>query len=209
MARKNRSKVKLFGIDVKSAVSKIKQKFLGSALQVQINLAEDFRDAVVDYIYNQEGANDYLPLSEKWQEYKAEHGLDPRFHIATSEYMGSIDVFKVKSRGYKEGYSIRVGLPDREHSEWGINLIDLGLYLEYNIVDPPRSHWRPVYRRFGNLRRRLLTDAMRRIEKDVKAEIRRIKANPTSKSGLKRKLSKLKEGPKGSVRATKRERFFK
>lgn len=212
-------KVRFFGHSLTEIVDSVKNTLFRSAGEVQTNLAEDVRDAVRNYIIRQEGAPFYKPLSEKWAEYKKDHGLDPRFHIATSEYLAAIDVYPEKSRAYKGGYAARVGLPDRTHSRWDVNLQELAKSLEFNVVKPPRSHWRPVYRRFVSLRRRVLTKALVDVEKELKAELRRLQITSLSKarnqsrfrgspSKTRSRLTGPRDGPRGSIRSNERKRYF-
>ena len=94
--------------------------------------AVDYQETVKTYIETQMGASSYEPLSRVWSEMKRIRNLDPRFHIATGEYLNSFTVHKMSMEG-------RVSC-----------LAYLGVVLEYGGVSstgqpiPPRPHQMPA-----------------------------------------------------------------
>jgi hypothetical protein len=78
-------------------------------------------------------------LSPRYVNYKKKYGLDPRFHIATGEYVNAI------SWGVSHG-KVWAGIPTRKvHSGSGKPLWLLARWLEFGTRRmPPRPVWRYV-----------------------------------------------------------------
>jgi hypothetical protein len=129
-----------------------------------IHLAEKIKRAILDQVY------DWTPLTERYEQWKEEQGLDRRILIATGSYVWNIDWHPIP-------FGVEVTVPDRAHRS-GMTYKDLGRILEYGSFDqriPPRPHWRPVIREWKNVElrtfqrkvRKLLVGAVRKDLRDL------------------------------------------
>lgn len=109
------------------------------------------KDELVQHIRS--GDLPLAPLTEKYEEYKERHGLDPRILIATSQYINSFDVRRVGTRTWE----LR---PYGSHGD--ISNEELGQLLEYgSSTMPPRPHWVYVKEKLPSAIRRRLQDEFR------------------------------------------------
>lgn len=102
--------------------------------------AEIYHKALIDNITGQKLS--WRPLTPSYLAGKGVLGLDTRVLIATGEYLGSIDIRKVKQGGDKIRYHVGVD-PDATHSG-GLNMGVLALVMEYGTADgrvPARPHY--------------------------------------------------------------------
>lgn len=112
------------------------------------------------------------PLTEKYLEWKIATGRDPRKLVSTKEYLNSIGVQRIR-RG-KTGFELRVGLPNAEHSEAGINYNYLARIHENGTrTIPARPHWGPVYRLWSRKLYERSRDYMKKIKKQIEKDLKK------------------------------------
>jgi hypothetical protein len=141
-------------------------KFRDTLRKMETELIPTVQDAIYDELNEAKEQLKFMienqslplePLSTKYQQYKSQHGLDPRILISTGEYIDSFTVTRVGNRTWilhPQGVSAK-----------GVPMEQLGTMLEHGTADmPARPHWLFI-------NETLRQDVVKRIQKDIKGTL--------------------------------------
>jgi len=168
---------------VKNWVLSLSEKFFGWGGDIAKEEAERFAEMVRQAVYSQRYK--WVPLSQKYLEWKRRTGRDSRILVATREYVESIRIVRNEVGSWHESEKVvfyEVGLPDIIHLESGLPIRKLAAIHEFGVPSrriPARPLWRPVWEEFKgtskekiikHMKMRVFDDATK-LREDLKAAL--------------------------------------
>lgn len=183
---------RMYGAPTKKELDRIGKAITKDPLKVSFQILSLEATKLADFVRAEINAQPsrWPPLNEKYVEWKDRMGLSPEMMKATQDYINAIGVQEMRKSdgkftnftklGEGEAFTIRVGLPYREHKgldeegdKENIKLMDLANIHEFGTDKiPARPHWGPAHRRWLVTSKYVSRAIMRKVAKDLAKHIK-------------------------------------